>query len=151
MPGPSPTPISPEQAVEGLFDLLDKTAAEADSLEQTVKRQAQEIAELKRQPKVASASPLDPTALLKLATTLQNEQLLPVGMDAKQACEHITRNPNTLVRWMYTLASPVRETEGRGVKSAAAPDTKLSGDVKLVKIEDRVVKDDCNWYACITP
>lgn len=142
--------MTPEQAVADLFDLLDKTAAEADGLEQVVMRQAREIEELKRQPKAASAPLLDQTSLLKLAATLEQEQLLPEGMNAKQACEHITRNPNTLVRWMQTLATPIRETEGRAVKAASATDNKVSGDVKLVKIGDRVVRDDCNWSACLT-
>lgn len=151
MPGTSPSPISPEQAVESLFDLLDKTAAEADSLEQLVQRQAREIQALKQQTKTAGAPMLDQQALAKLAETLEQEQLLPEGMDAKQASERITRNPNTLIRWMHTLATPLRETEGRPVKSAASALPQLSGDGKLVKIGDNVVKDLDGWSSCITP
>ena len=142
--------MTQEQAFADLFDLLDKAAAEADSLEQVVNRQAREIEELKRQPKVASAPLLDQAALMKLATTLEHEQLLPEGMDAKQACEHITRNPNILVRWTHTLAAPIRETEGRPVKSAGEVAPKISGDTKLVKLGDKVLVDDCNWSACLS-
>jgi len=143
--------MTPEQTFADLFDLLDKSAAEADALEQVVQRQTRELEELRRQPKTASASAMDQASLMKLATSLEQEQLLPVGMDAKQACEQITRNPNILIRWTQTLVTPLRETEGHGVKSASAETEKISGDVKLVKIDGRLVKDDCGWSECLTP
>lgn len=140
--------MSPEQAVNGLFDLLEKSAAEADALELVVKRQATEIETLKRnQPKAAASRPvLDPAALTKLSGILEDAGLLPQGMNAKEACDNINLNPNILIRWMTNLAAPSTVAEGRAVKSAAADTPQpFSGDGKLVKIGSNVVVDHDGW------
>ncbi len=143
--------MTPEQAVNGLFELLEKSAAEADALEAVVKRQASEIDLLKRaQPKTATNRPLlDTTALTKLAGLLEGEGLLPEGMNAKQAADDIMLNPNILIRWMHNLAAPSVVAEGRAVKAASETTTPISGDGKLVKIGSNVVVDHDGWADAI--
>jgi hypothetical protein len=143
--------MSPDQAVSSLFDLLEKAAAEADGLEMVVKRQASEIESLKKAQKAASTGPvsrpfLDPAALSKLAGVLEDENLLPEGMTAKEASDNILINPNILIRWMTNLAAPSTVAEGRAVKSATADaPPPISGDGKLVKIGSNIVVDHDGW------
>lgn len=137
----------PSAALDELFGLLHKSAAEADSFEVLVEKQAREIRELKSRPLVAKPA-FDRAALDKLASVLEVEALLPEGISAKSAAENISVNPNILLRWMHNLATPHQVTEGRAVKVASEPKP-LSGTGKLVTLAGRTLVDNENWLACI--
>jgi hypothetical protein len=153
---PKTATLTHEQLTEELFGLLRKSAAEADGLEDTLKARDLEIQHLKQANARLSNLPtpkapeLDQTALTKLAHILEAEELLPLGMDAKQACEKISSNPNILIRWMHNLATPLQPTEGRAVKKAATQtEQPISGEGKLVKFAGKTFVDDAGWLAAI--
>jgi hypothetical protein len=97
------------------FDLLEKSAAEADAL-------ASRLAEVEREKKAAlesaAARPapapvLDSRLALRLAEALEQNNLLEPGVGKEAAAEHIKRNPNDVMRYAIGLLSPVDTGEVR--------------------------------------
>jgi hypothetical protein len=130
-----------------LFDLLEKSAAEADAL-------ASRLAEVEREKKAAlesaAARPapapvLDSRLALRLAEALEQNNLLEPGVGKEAAAEHIKRNPNDVMRYAIGLLSPV-DTGGLSVNAKSAAETKKNpGDPVVVEFEGRQLVDHDGW------
>ncbi len=130
-----------------MLDVLEKGAAAVDASAAEIKKLRAENAVLRQQTptkKAAFSSPL----LLKMARTLEQEGLLPAGVDAQKAAALIEEDPDRLADLVTRLTTPM-SPEGRGVKAAAATTTLPDGG-KLVRLGDREVVDRDGWLGAIS-
>lgn len=136
----------PASYLEDLFNVLEKTAEAADAADLQTRKLTAENEELRRRP-AAKRAFFSPQLLNKATQHLEQEGLLPAGVNAKQASELISEDPDRLVNLVVGL-TPTVTSDGRPVK-AASPQP-LSGAVKLVRVGDKDLVDADGWDVALT-
>jgi membrane-associated protease RseP (regulator of RpoE activity) len=127
-----------------LFDLLEKTAAEADSLEQENAQLRTQLAARPEGSKTAAAVPaFSPQILEKLAQALHREGFLPENMSKDAAARLISQKPDTLADLTLQIITPP-PSEGVAVDSVEKQAT-LKGGAKIVKVQGRQLADYAGW------
>lgn len=139
--------VSPLEIAQESIALLEKAAREADAFEAQVGVLQAENRKLKSDydllSKQASASKLDRSLLLKVATILHNEGMLAEGMDAEKLASLYEENPNRLADIALRLLCPVA-ADGQPIAKAASVNPSPGGP-KTVIFNGREVIDHDGW------
>jgi hypothetical protein len=138
--------------VEEVFALLEKSAADGDSLEQANTALRGRVTTLESRLAKTAAAPVQrtsftPSMLRKAAELLVAEGLVPTGYDLEKTAAAIEENPNRLLELAIKLATPTIP-DGRPVKTAAP--LPISGEPKLVRMGDHDVVDYDNFAEALT-
>ncbi len=129
------------------LQLLEKAAAEADTLEAEAIRLRAENKQLKSalaQKTASASSPVAPAMALKVAQLLEDNQMLAEGMTAEKLASLYTQDPNRLADIALRLLEPA-VSEGAPMKRAAAPETKSPDGGKIITFNGKTVIDHDGW------
>ena len=137
-----------KELITDLFDLLEKTAGEADRLEKDNERLQAELVEARKSPKQAAATPaFSPALIEKLAGVLLLGGFLDESMDKKAAVDLMCRKPDALADLMLRVVTPPRE-EGVPV-GAEKTATDLPKGARRVVLQGRELVDYAGWSSII--
>ena len=132
-----------EEIAKELFDLLEKSAAEADALEH---KQLVLSAELEKLRKKAAAPPLDKTLVERLVDVLSSENYLEPSVSKEAAVSAIMSNPTQVLEFTLNLLQPL-PVDGIAVQSKQAAEN--TGSAKIVILEGRQLVDHDNWSSLL--
>lgn len=138
-----------KELITDLFDLLEKTAGEADRLEKDNARLQTELEEAKKTPKEAAAKPAFTPALIeKLAGVLLLEGFLDDKMDKKAAADLMCRKPDALADLMLRVVTPP-QGEGVPVGPEKTATDNLPKGARRVVLQGRELVDYAGWSSII--